>query len=115
MLGPLAIVYIREMQLNAGVELAKAYDYTMYILAGFLLIGLIANLLIRPVAEKWFMSDEELAKVRASAAGVPTQSGSFGIGLGGFSIPVLLAWLAVGIPFLWGVFNTLLKASALFG
>ncbi len=114
-LGPLAIVYIREMQLNAGVELAQAYDYTMYILAGFLLIGLIANLLIRPVADKWLMSKEELASVRATAAGQPTQTGSFGIGLGGFSIPVLLAWLAVGIPFLWGVFNTLLKASSLFG
>lgn len=114
-LGPLAIVYIREMQLNAGVELAKAYDYTMYILAGFLFIGLIANLMIRPVADKWLMSDDELAKLRASSSGQPAQTGSFGIGFGGFSIPVLLAWLAVGIPFLWGVFNTLLKASKLFG
>ncbi len=113
-LGPLAIVYIREMQLAAGVELAKAYDYTMYILAGFLLIGLIANLLIRPVAEKWLMSEEELATIRAASTGKPTETGSFGIGFGGFSLPVLLAWLAVGIPFLWGVFNTILKATVLF-
>ena len=114
-LGPLAVVYIRKAQLAAGVPEAQAYDYTMYILAGFLLIGLIANLLIRPVNDKWLMSDEELASLRATTAGQPTQSGSFGIGLGGFSLPVLLAWLAVGIPFLWGVFNTLLKASSLFG
>lgn len=113
-LGPLAIVYIREMQLNAGVELAQAYDYTMYVLVGFLVIGLIANLLIRPISEKWLMSDQELAEIRATSSGQTEQHGSFGIGFGGFSIPVLLAWLAVGIPFLWGVFNTILKASRLF-
>jgi hypothetical protein len=28
---------------------------------------------------------------------------------------VLIAWLAVGIPFLWGVWNTLGKAIKLFG
>jgi len=27
---------------------------------------------------------------------------------------VLVAWLLVGIPLLWGVWNTLVKASALF-
>lgn len=116
-LGPLAIVYIREMQLAAGVEVSKAYDYTMYILAAFLLIGLIANMLIRPVAQKWFMNDDDLATARAeTGAGAKAyEIGSHGIGMGGFSLPVLLAWLAVGIPFLWGVLNTLGKAAALFG
>lgn len=115
-LGPLAIVYIRELQLNAGVELAQAYDYTMYVLVGFLAIGLVANFLIRPVSDKWLMSKEELARVRAnSSSGQASETGSYGIGLGGFSIPVLLAWLAVGVPFFWGVFNTLREAAALFG
>jgi len=27
---------------------------------------------------------------------------------------VVLAWVAVGLPLLWGVWNTLLKAAALF-
>jgi hypothetical protein len=27
---------------------------------------------------------------------------------------VILAWLLVGVPLLWGVWNTLLKAAALF-
>jgi hypothetical protein len=27
---------------------------------------------------------------------------------------VALAWLAVGVPLLWGVWNTLLKAATLF-
>jgi hypothetical protein len=28
--------------------------------------------------------------------------------------PVILAWILVGVPILWGVWNTLLKAAALF-
>ena len=113
-LGPLAIVYIREAQLAAGVDIANSYDYTMYILAGFLLIGFIANALIGPVNKKWLMSEEELAATRLKAAAQPTQTGSFGIGLGGLSPMVILAWLAVGIPFFWGVWNTLGKAAKLF-
>jgi len=31
------------------------------------------------------------------------------------AIKLTLAWLAVGIPLLWGVVETLRKASALFG
>jgi len=86
----------------------------MYILAGFLLIGFIANFLIRPVSEKWMMSEERLAELRAKAAKGQVQAASHGIGFGGFSIPVLLAWLAVGIPFIWGAWNTLNKALVLF-
>lgn len=113
-LGPLAIVYIREAQLAAGVDIAQSYDYTMYILAGFLLIGFIANAMIRPVSQKWLMSEAEIAEAKAALHAKPAPIGSYGIGFGGFSLPVLLAWLAVGIPFCWGVFNTLGKASKLF-
>ncbi len=113
-LGPLAIVYFREAQLAAGVPMAQAYDYTMYVLVAFLVVGLIANMLIRPVSKKWLMSDEELAAVRHADAGKAHETGSYGIGLGGFSPLVLLAWLAVGIPFVWGVINTLGKAASLF-
>jgi MFS family permease len=114
-LGPLVIGYIRDTQIAAGVPRADVYDYTLYILTGFLFIGLIANALVRPVHEKRMMTDEHIATLqpRASAATLP--DGSHGIGFGGFSFAVLLAWLAVGIPFLWGVWNTLVKAVALFG
>jgi hypothetical protein len=45
---------------------------------------------------------------------VKVSTGSHGIGFGGLSFAALLAWLAVGIPFAWGVWNTLVKAVALF-
>ena len=114
-LGPLVIGYIRDAQIAAGIPRALVYDRTMYILTGFLLIGLIANSLVRPVAAKRLMTENEVAALRATQSSAIIAKDSHGIGLGGFSLGVLIAWLAVGIPFLWGVWNTLTKAIALFG
>jgi MFS family permease len=112
-IGPLLIAYIREAQINAGVPRTSVYDYTMYILAGLLVIGLIANALIRPLAAHWFMPDSEVAALQARAQGGPA-TGSFGIGAGTFSMTLALAWAAVGIPIAWGVWVTLSNAFVLF-
>jgi MFS family permease len=114
-LGPLVIGYIRDAQITAGVPRALVYDRTMYILTGFLLVGLIANALVRPVAKKWLMSDEEVAALQNTKGGAVDGGDGNGIGRGGVSFTVLIAWLAVGIPFLWGVWDTLSKAVKLFG
>jgi MFS family permease len=108
--GPMVIGYIRDVQIAAGVPRALVYDRTMYILVGFLLVGLICNALVRPVHAKWMMKDTAAGAGPAKAV----TTGSFGIGLGGLTIGTLLAWLAVGIPFAWGVWNTVAKAVALF-
>ena len=60
-LGPVVVNYMREYQLGLGLPREQVYNQTMYILVGMLVIGLIANLMVRPLADKWFMSDEELA------------------------------------------------------
>ncbi len=115
-IGPVVVNYIREFNKNAGVPADKLYEVTTYVLAGMLVVGLVLNLLIRPVAAKWFMSDAEVAalQVRATAADAgPT--GSFGIGLGGLTPQALLAWAGVGIPLLWGVWITLQTTLKLFG
>src|ERR1700688_4077309 len=106
-IGPVVVNYIREAQLAAGVPRDHLYDYTMYILCGMLVVGLICNLMIKPVAAKWYMSNEDVAKLQAApAAGIAT-SGSFGIGKGGldWQAGALLAF--VGIPLAWGVWITL--------
>jgi len=54
-LGPVLVNYIREYQINQGVAKADAYNVTMYIMAGLLVVGFIANLSIRPVHEKHHM------------------------------------------------------------
>jgi MFS family permease len=52
-LGPVLVNYIREFQIDAGIPAGEAYSVTMYIMAGLLLIGFIANRLISEVDEKY--------------------------------------------------------------
>ena len=116
-LGPVVVNYMREYQLGLGVAREQVYSQTMYILVGMLVIGLICNLAVRPVADKWFMSPTELAEEqrlahdRAAASDVGRGAG------GGSATPtalVVLAWSAVGVPLAWGVYRTLLSAAKFF-
>jgi len=66
-LGPVLVNYLREYQLGQGVPAASAYNTTMYILAGLLVVGFFANLGVRPVAEGRYMTDAQLADERRLA------------------------------------------------
>jgi MFS family permease len=114
--GPVVVNYIREAQIAAGVPRAQVYDRTMYILAGMLVLGFIANLLVRPVATRWFMKDAEVAALQARTAHAAAvgQHGSFGIGRGGLDAAAAVAWTLAAIPILWGVWITLSKSLLLF-
>ena len=114
--GPVVVNYIREAQIAAGVAPGPAlYTGTMYILAGMLALGLIANMLVRPLSDKWFMSEEEVASLQAkSAAANAGPTGSFGIGTGGLDARAVIAWAIVGLPLLWGIWVTLKNTAALF-
>jgi MFS family permease len=48
--GPVAVNYIREYQLQQGVPRADAYTVTMYLMAGLLAVGFIANVMVTPRA-----------------------------------------------------------------
>ncbi len=109
-IGPIVITQIPEMQIRAGASRGVAYAQTLYILAGFLVLGFVCNLLIRPVAQRWFM--REAADAGPGVAAVA--GGSYGIGRGGFTPAALLAWAVVGIPLLWGIWVTLTKALVMF-
>jgi MFS family permease len=116
-LGPVVIGYMREYQLGLGIPREQVYNQTMYVLVGMLVIGLIANLAIRPVAAKHFMSDEELA-IEKKLAHEKAAASEVGSGPGaGKATPVglvVLAWLAVGIPLSWGIYKTLLTVAKFF-
>jgi MFS family permease len=105
-IGPILVTSLRQAQLDAGVARAKVYDHTMYILAVLLALGLVCNLLIRPVADRWFTRSEAVP----SAAGITASTEA----TSGVSVPMILAWAAVGIPLAWGFYMTILKASSLF-
>ncbi|PPD30377.1 MAG: MFS transporter [Methylomonas sp.] len=58
-LGPVLVNYIREYQLAQGVAKADAYNVTMYIMAGILVLGFICNVLIKPVHEKHHLKHDQ--------------------------------------------------------
>ena len=51
--GPVLVNYIRQSQIDHGIPKHQAYNVTMYIMAGLLVIAFFANLGIRPVAERY--------------------------------------------------------------
>jgi MFS family permease len=114
-IGPVVVNYIREAQIAAGVPRDQVYDFTMYILAGMLVAGLICNWLIKPVADRWFMSDADVAALRAKAESVASAAGdSHGIGRGGLDARAAVFWTVVGVPILAGVWITLANAIVIF-
>jgi MFS family permease len=113
--GPFLIAAVRQAQLDAGVAKSLVYDRTLYILAGLLLIGLIANLMVRPVKEAHHMTDEELARERSLQHEAPyVTAHADQAARGSFGIVGVIAWALVGVPFLIGVWIALSKAAALF-
>lgn len=117
-LGPVLVNYIREFQIARGVPSAQVYDVTMYILAGFLALGFVCNLLVRPVADKYFMTDEQLAKEKQLAHDriLPAADGDLPETKEIATSPAVVAaaWAAVGLPLAYGFWNTIQKAVALF-
>jgi hypothetical protein len=112
-IGPVVVGYIREAQIAAGVPRDQVYDFTMYILAGMLVLGLICNALVRPLDERWFMKPEEVMRLQAAGAGA-APSGAFGIGKGGLDVRAALFWALVGFPLAWGVWLTVKNAVQIF-
>jgi hypothetical protein len=76
--------------------------------------GLVCNYLIKPLADRWFMKDKEVAALQAGSQMTITVAGSMGIGQWRLDATSALAWLAVGIPLAWGVWITLSNAFVLF-
>ena len=53
--GPVIVNYLREYNITHGVPKAQAYNNTMYIMAGLLVIGFICNLLVKAVHSRYHM------------------------------------------------------------
>jgi MFS family permease len=73
-LGPVLVNYIREYQIKQGVPAAQAYNVTMYVLAGLLVLGFFCNLAVRPVADRYYMSDAELELERSLLRGAAVRT-----------------------------------------
>ena len=58
-LGPLLVNGIRERLIVQGVAPADAYTPTMYLMAGLLVVALVADLLVKPVAAKHYLPEDD--------------------------------------------------------
>ncbi len=114
--GPVIVNYMHDTRQAEGIAPDQLYGPIFYVLAGLLVVGFVANLLVRPVDHKWHMTDAEVAAEQAKnvTSATAAKSGSFGIGTGGLDTKAGLFWLLVGIPLAWGIWNTVVKALVLF-
>jgi MFS family permease len=116
-LGPIVVNSIREYQLSNGFSGAAVYDTTLRILSGLLALGFICNLCIRPVAAQYFCSVPITGTLTFSE-----QSSPFPLEFSkdiheehSYSrLRLFLAWLMVGLPLLWGLFQSVDKVRPLF-
>ena len=107
-LGPLLVNYIREYQIDHGVARAASYSVTMYLLAGLLLVGLVCNFWVRPVADDAFVEEPHAAVPAGAGGGAAAAPDTTRTPL------LLLAWAAVLLPLGWGFVITLQQAVLLF-
>src|SRR5215469_1384531 len=56
-LGPVLVNYLREYELEHGVDSAGAYQTVLHVMAGILVVGFMANLLVRPVPKKYWLPE----------------------------------------------------------
>ena len=115
-LGPVVVNYMHDTRLEKGVPFDQVYAPIFLVLAGLMVVGFIANMLVKPVADKYFMSDAELAEVRKVGHEKSLNNASAAATSNDATHPVLvkLAWLAVLIPISYGIWMTVQKAWVLF-
>ena len=110
--------YMHDTRLEANIPFDQIYAPIFMVLAGLLVVGFIANLLVKPVDEKYYMTDAELeaerklAHEKSMTANVDksvsdSQAASH-------PVLVVIAWALVLIPISYGIWSTVQKAWGLF-
>ena len=108
--GPLIVNGFLDARGEPGALTAADYRPALLTMVGVLAVGFVANLLVRPVASRFHEphSTEPTAEhPPASVQGEDTTAE-------GVTPLAVVAWLVVGIPLVYGVYETVVKASALF-
>jgi MFS family permease len=67
-IGPVIVNYMHDSRKAEGIPADQIYHPIFYVLAGLLVAGFIANLLIRPLHKKWFMKPEEVEALQVKTA-----------------------------------------------
>ena len=115
--GPVVVNYMHDVRLEAGVPFDQVYAPIFYVLAGMMVVGFVANLLVKPVADKYFMTEAELAAEKKIAHEKPLAEVEKSVvtQAKGLQPLAIAAWLLVLIPIGFGIWSTVQKAAILFG
>ncbi len=118
--GPVVVNYLHDTRFEAKVPYDQIYAPIFLVLAGLLVVGFVANLLVKPVAEKFYMTDAELAAERqlahekTAANNSASSATSSDFTTATKPVLVVLAWALVLIPISYGIWSTVQKAWGLF-
>ena len=107
--GPLIVNGFLDARGEPGALTAADYRPALLTMVGLLAVGFVANLLVRPVAAR-FHEPDRTEPVAADAPRADVQDST----ADGVSPLAVVAWLVVGVPLLYGVYETVVKAADLF-
>lgn len=118
-LGPVVVNYMHDTGLESGVPFDQVYGPIFLTLAGLLVIGFIANLLVKPVADKYYMTDAELEAEHKlahdqSVASNGAAKATVATNTNNHPVLTVFAWALVLIPISYGVWSTIQKTWVLF-
>jgi MFS family permease len=122
-IGPVVVNYMHDVRFNSGIPYDQIYGPILMVLACLLVVGFIANALIKPVDAKFHMTDDELAFEQKLAheksntnphAKNPSASVSSTEIVKGSPLWLAIAWMLVLVPIAYGIWSTIQKAWAIF-
>ena len=115
--GPVVVNYMHDVRLEAGIPFDQVYAPIFYVLASMMVVGFIANLLIKPVANQYFMTEAELVAEKRIAHEKSLAVVDRGLisEAKDFQPLAIAAWLLVLVPIGFGIWSTVQKAAILFG
>ncbi len=108
--GPLIVNGFLDARGEPGALTAADYRPALLTMVGVLAVGFVANLLVRPVASRF----HEPRRTEPTAEHPPASAQGEDTTAEGVTPLAVVAWLVVGIPLVYGVYETVVKASALF-
>jgi MFS family permease len=109
--GPLIINGFLDAQGKPGTLTADAYTPALLTMVAILAVGFVANLLVKPVADRFHESDDA---VRAATARPTDDTAAGSSRLPGTGRLVAL-WAVIGVILVYGVFQTVTTAAKLLG
>jgi hypothetical protein len=114
--GPLIVNGILDHYVANHLNKQDAYPLILHIMCGLLVVGLVADLLVRPVAAKYWLKGQAAAPVGPAMSSSEHEELAMAVPSGKRSSSALIAvaWVIVLVPAAWGLTYTAQNAMKIF-